>query len=237
MIRVILFGAGGRMGRLVAAELAEQGDMTLVAGVEIQGHPDIASTTSGAPVYTDGDELPEADVWVDSSLAGPALSHARKAADTGMPLVIAATGFSHEEESELEQLAGQCPILLAPNLSVGVGVLHHLAGDAARLLGDDFEPGVFELHHSAKRDSPSGTALRLAEQIAQEGTQPGIASLRAGGAVGEHRVHFVGPDEELVLVHRAWSRRAFSRGAPGAVRFIVGRKPGLYTLRDLFNPD
>ncbi len=235
MIRVLLFGAAGRMGRLVVEELSKSKDFSLVAGVECPGHHQIGSATGDAPIIADGGSLPEADVWIDFSLAGSALEHLRIAAETAMPIVVAATGFDREAIEEISETSASCPVLLAPNLSVGIGVMEQLIGDAASLLGDDFDPVLTELHHSGKRDAPSGTALRLAERLKGENRDPQTAALRAGGAIGEHEVRFVGMDEELVITHRAWSRRAFSRGVPRALDFIVGQPPGLYTMRDMYS--
>ncbi len=235
MIKVVLFGARGRMGKMVTDEFADNSDIILVAGVERPDHPDFGGEFGGVPLLADGVELPEADVWLDFSLAGPALEHARRSAELGMPLVIAATGFDGRALQEIERLSERAPMLLAPNLSVGIGAMDRIVGEAAGLLGADFDPAIVELHHRDKRDAPSGTALRLAERVSAGNCEPMVASIRAGGALGEHRVMFVGKFEELVITHRAYSRRAFSRGAVRAVSFIVRRKPGLYSIRDMFD--
>ena len=234
MIKVLLFGAAGRMGELVAEELNEQEDMTLVAGVESPGHAAIGSAIGNAPVITDSSEFPEADVWVDFSLATASFDHIRMAAESGKPVVVAVTGFDDVEINKIRTFAESCPVLMASNLSVGMGVMDRLVGETARLLGDQFDPVLSELHHSTKRDAPSGTALWLAEQIEAEGKSVEITSQRAGGAIGEHQMRFVGMDEELVITHRAFSRRAFSRGVPRAVRFIINKKPGLYSIRNMY---
>lgn len=233
MIRVVLFGALGRMGTLVTDVLNGQPDITLVAGVEYPNHHSIGKTIGNVPILADGDDLPDADVWIDFSLAEPALDHARQAAKLSKPLIIAATGFDENGNRELQQLASQCPILLAPNLSTGIGVMDYIVDITARLLGGDFDSAIFEMHHTAKRDSPSGTARKLADTLIACGKDPKVVAVRAGHVVGEHTVHFVGENEELTINHRAWSRRAFSGGVPRAVRFIVGRRSALYTIRDL----
>jgi len=222
------------MGELVAEELNEQEDMTLVAGVESPGHAAIGSAMGNAPVIADSSEFPEADVWVDFSLAGTASDHIRLAATISKPVVVAVTGFDDNALRKIGIFAESCPVLIAPNLSVGMGVMDRLVGDTVRLLGDQFDPTLSELHHSTKQDSPSGTALWLAEQVETEGKSVQITSQRAGGAVGEHQMRFVGRDEELVITHRAFSRQAFSRGVPRAVRFILNKKPGLYSIRDMY---
>ncbi len=230
MIRVILFGAQGRMGRLVTDVLAKQEDMSLVAGVERSDHPNVDHG-----INLDGDELPQADVWIDFSIGDAVISHLRQASKQSVPLIIAATGFDAEVMKEIENSSKRSPILIAPNLSIGIGVMDRIIGMTTQYTRNDFDPVIFEMHHTAKKDAPSGTAKKLADTIATEGREAPIASLRAGGAIGEHRVHFVGQDEELIITHRASSRQAFSSGVPRAVRFIVGRAPGLYSIRDMFS--
>ncbi len=229
MIKVILFGAAGRFGRLITAELNEHEDISLVACVESPGSEAIGKDN----IISDSDSLPEAHAWIDSTIATAAMEHIRRASIIGMPFVVATTGFTEENNQEIEQLANSFPILIAPNLSAGIGAMDQLVEDASKLLGNDFEPALFELHHSAKLDSPSGTALRLAENVKTNSKSPQIVALRAGGAIGEHRMHFVGKYEELIITHRAWSRQAFSRGVPRALRFIVNQPPGLYTIRNI----
>ncbi|MDP8237535.1 MAG: dihydrodipicolinate reductase C-terminal domain-containing protein [Candidatus Hatepunaea meridiana] len=239
MIRVILFGAVGRMGKLVIEELQEQVDMTIVAGVEHPEHDSIGTSINDIPIIADGKELPEADVWVDFSFGEPALEHIRRASELGMPIVMPATGFDDKAIREIDKLSVSCPILMTPNLSTGIGVMERLIGDASRLFGNDFDPVLSEIHHTAKRDAPSGTALRLAQQVITDVEPPPIqiVSQRAGGAVGEHQIRFVGKDEELVITHRAWSRRAFSRGVPRAIRFIVEKESGMYSTTDMYGED
>ena len=234
MIKVVIFGVAGRMGSLVASGLNEIDDIQLVSGVECPGHYTIGSAIREAPVIADGVEIPAADAWIDFSIAGSALDHIRLASKLNIPIVVAATGFSHEDQTTIKSLAAHCPVLLAPNLSQGIGAMNKLLGDAANLLGEDFEPVICELHHSAKRDAPSGTAIHLSQQLKRTDRNVQITALRAGGAIGEHQVRFVGKNEELVITHRAWSRRAFSEGVPRAVRFIVQQKPGLYSIHDMY---
>jgi 4-hydroxy-tetrahydrodipicolinate reductase len=234
VIRVVLFGACGRMGTIAAGEIAGQEDFELVAGVERPNHPQVGGLIGSAPIVADEALLPDSDAWLDFSLASPSLLHARRAATLGKPLVIAATGFSSAETEEIEWLAKRCPLLVAPNLSTGVGALENLAVSATRLLSKEFDSAITETHHKTKKDAPSGTAKRIAERMAHFGSKPQVLSIRAGGAIGEHRVSFTGSEEELVIIHRAWSRRAFSSGVPRAVRFIVHQAAGLYSLQDIY---
>jgi 4-hydroxy-tetrahydrodipicolinate reductase len=222
------------MGNLVATELLQQQNIQLIAGVECPGHYTVGSTIGDAPVIADGDKIPAADVWIDFSVPGSALEHIRLASGLGLPIVVAVTGFTAENIADIKTYAERCAILMAPNLSVGIGVMDSIIGETRELLGEDFDPVIFEIHHAAKRDAPSGTALRLSEQLSREGREIPIASLRAGGVIGEHQVRFAGQSEELIITHRAWSRQAFSQGVPRAIRFITRQEPGLYSIRDMY---
>ena len=164
------------------------------------------------------------------------------------------TGFSATERAEVDAAATRIPIVWAPNFSIAGNVLAHLVGSAARLLGPGFDAEIVELHHAAKRDAPSGSALRLAEAIAEArgqdlrktivaaregevGARPagaiGIQALRGGDNPGEHSVFFLGRGERLELVHRAATRDHFAAGALRAARWLRGRVPGLYTIDEV----
>ncbi len=235
MIDVVLFGARGRMGRLVAETYTASPRIHIIAGVERPAHPDVGRTIDGLLLFGSADSLPSADVWLDFSLASPSVEHALAAAELGMPLVVAATGFSNEQVEQLKQAAEHCALLLAPNLSLGVAAMDRLAALASKLLKGKFDAAIVETHHSTKRDTPSGTAKRLVETIAATSRiQPMVLSIRAGGVIGEHEIRFAGAEEELIIVHRAWSRRAFASGVERALEFVVNQAPGFYTLDDLY---
>ncbi|MBM3328333.1 MAG: hypothetical protein FJY67_02520 [Calditrichaeota bacterium] len=234
MTSVLLFGICGRMGRLSAETIADAVDLSLAGGIERPDHPDVGSQLCGVEVLADGGALPTADVWLDFSLAGAAIEHSRRAAEWGKPLIVAATGFGPEIEAHWKEISRFVPFLIAPNLSSGARVLETLAIQGATLLGGEYDIALSELHHKAKADAPSGTAHRIAARVeAATGTNVPIVSQRGGGATGEHVVRFLGADEEVILIHRAWSRKAFISGIAGAVRFIVKQAPGLYSMNDL----
>lgn len=239
MISILLFGARGRMGQLICEEYSPNNfknrQISITAGVERDNHPEIGKTFFGIPIVESSGSLPSADVWVDFSLADPAMEHTRMATEIHKPIVIAATGFNDHQLDELKNLSGECPILVTSNLSIGMGVMDMIVGEAAKTLGDKFDSALVEFHHSTKRDAPSGTALRLSERIELEGfPKPQTAALRVGGAIGEHQIRFVGHHEELVITHRAWSRQAFSSGIIRAVEFVANSAPGYYSGRDMY---
>ena len=191
---------------------------------------------------------------IDFTAPNASLRHAAVCAEKGVALVVGTTGFSAQAKAELAGHAQRIPLLMAPNMSIGVNVLFRLVGEAARALGPSYEVEIAEMHHRAKKDAPSGTALRLAEVAADAlgldagqavvyerhgdigARKPGtigVQTLRGGDVVGEHTVWFLADGERLELTHRASSRDNFARGAVRAARFVVGRKPGLYDMQDV----
>lgn len=235
MIKVVLFGACGRMGRLAAAQIASADGLKLVAGVEKPNYPGIGGTVENAPILPDTADLPPADIWFDFSLAQPALRHLQNAAAAGTPFIMAATGFTDDGFKLIKDCAETCPVLLAPNLAIGVAALEEAARRLAAILGKEYNLAIIERHHSTKMDTPSGTARRLMNLLKEHQTEGRIYSTRQGGLVGEHALYFTGLDDEVVLTHRAFSRQAFARGVVPAIKFIIGKTPGVYTIADLFH--
>lgn len=233
MIRTLLFGIGGRMGQRVGEVMSRAEGMALVAGIEEPHHPWVGKDYRGIPICADEEPYPPADAWVDFSLPAGAMIHLGRAVQEKMPLVIGVTGFSEEEVSRLYEAGKRIPLLWAPNFSLGAAVLERLAGEAGKMMKGYGDAAVVEAHHRAKRDAPSGTALRLLKTLQEAGLTPSVHSLRGGGVVGEHTVRLVGEFEELELTHRVWSREAFAQIVPQAVQFIVHQSPGLYSIFDL----
>jgi len=255
-LRVACVGALGRMGERVRAAVAEAADIELVGALESVGHAGLGTQVSpGVRVVDDARAaFANAEVAIDFSVPRATCATLRVAADCGVAYVCGTTGFSASERAELNVAATRIPVVWAPNFSIAVNVLTHLVGSAARLLGPEFDAEIVELHHAAKRDAPSGTALRLAEAIAQArgqdlakvifaaregevGARPagaiGVQALRGGDNPGEHSVFFLGRGERLELVHRAATRDHFAAGALRAARWLRGRAPGLYTIEQV----
>jgi 4-hydroxy-tetrahydrodipicolinate reductase len=171
----------------------------------------------------------------------------------GRPVVIGTTGLSEEQHARVEEAAKGVPIVLAPNMSVGVSLVREVVRELSGKLGRDYDVEIVEAHHRNKVDAPSGTALLLARAAAEgrendldevavygrEGRAPreegeiGIHALRGGAVVGEHRVVFYSDGEEVEIAHRALSRRTFASGALRAARFVAGAESGLYSMRDV----
>ncbi|MCX8100504.1 MAG: 4-hydroxy-tetrahydrodipicolinate reductase [Geminicoccaceae bacterium] len=262
-MRVGVIGCGGRMGRAVLREVLAARDLELAGGVERPGHPDLGrdlgllagEATTGLLVRDDlAALLAAADALIEFSTPEASLEHARVCAARGRPLVIGTTGFSAEQDRELSRLAERFPLLLAPNMSLGVNLLLALTEEVAKALGPDFDIEILEMHHRQKGDAPSGTALALGRAAAAgrgvrledaavrvrdgiTGPRPrgtiGFATLRGGDVVGDHSVIFAGEGERIVLQHLASDRRIYARGAVAAARWLVGRPPGRYGMRDV----
>jgi 4-hydroxy-tetrahydrodipicolinate reductase len=193
-------------------------------------------------------------ILIEFSVPAATLAHLSLVARLGGAAVIGTTGLSADDRREVERLAQQVPIVLSPNMSVAVNVAFRILGDMARMLGQDYDVEITEIHQRFKKDAPSGTALRMAEVVAQalgrdlgktavygrQGvpgertpTEIGIMSLRSGDVVGEHTVSFGALGERLELTHRAHNRDNYARGALRAARFVAGARPGLYSMQDV----
>jgi 4-hydroxy-tetrahydrodipicolinate reductase len=262
MINVVVSGAAGRMGReivrLVAASpvLRLHGAVDRAPGSPGQDALALAGLPAGGVLVVDtlSAALPGAGVVIDFTSPEASAANAQACAAAGVPLVIGSTGFTPEARARVAAASQRIPVLLSPNMSVGVNVLFELVRQAAAVLGDAWDVEIVELHHKRKKDAPSGTAMRLAEVAAQAlgrdpaadltfarhgmiGERPpreiGVQTVRGGDIVGEHTVYFCGEGERLELTHRATAREQFARGAVRAAAWLPGRPPGLYDMPDV----
>lgn len=262
-VRVVVTGVTGRMGSALVKAVRDAEAMVLVAGTERPGSSAVGLDVGlaarlgalEAPVVDSLDKALAlgADVVIDFTSPEGSLEHAKACAQRGVALVVGSTGFSVDSRAEVAESARKVPVVMAPNMSVGVNLVIKIAAELARVLGDSFDVEVLEAHHRHKKDAPSGTALRLAEEIAQalgrtskdfrmarvgqlgerSPKEIGIQSLRGGDLVGEHTVYFIGEGERVELTHRALSREQFALGALRAARWVVGQPPGLYDMQDV----
>lgn len=253
MIGVCVSGARGRMGRMLTELVLAAEDLELSSALERPGHPELGILLGGRVKLSDKARagVQKADVLLDFSLPDAVLDHLQTAVEFGKPVVTGTTGFTPDQLEKIEAASGRIPVVRASNMSRGVYTLARLTGLAARAL-PDHDVEIVETHHRAKADSPSGTALQLAETVESAGgragrvygrsgkrreREVGIAALRGGDVVGEHQVMFLGPGEQIVLTHRATTREHFCRGALAAVRFVASHGPGLFTMTDVFGGD
>ena len=229
-IRISLFAPNGRMGQAIAAAVADD------PGFEIDHE--------------------HGDVLIDFSAPNALPASLERAASAAIPILIGTTGLDESADERIFAAARQIPVLRAANTSLGVALLGDLVERAARVLGPEWDVEIAETHHRMKADAPSGTALFLGEAAAKgrgtalkaergrDGTALkrapgaiGFASLRGGSVAGDHAVMFLGPDERLVLSHRAENRMIFARGALAGARFLLGKPAGLYSMRDVIGAD
>ena len=259
-MRVAIPGCSGRMGRALVQAIAESDDLELCAASEAPGSPALGADAGtlaglaplGVTVTADPDRLlAGAEAVIDFTTPAASLEMARRCADRGLPLVIGTTGLAAAERHALVAAAQRVPLVFAANMSVGVNVLLRLCAEAARLLGPGYALEIVEAHHDRKTDAPSGTALRLAEVLAQvtggdleerlrhgrhgavgarRPGEIGIHAIRGGDIVGEHTVYLCTDGERLELTHRVSSRRTFTAGALRALRWVRSRSPGLYDM-------
>ncbi len=227
-IRIELFAPHGRMGQAIAEAVAEG---------------------PGFDIVSEG-----GDVLVDFSAPEALPESLERAVSSGIPILVGTTGLAKEADDQIADAAKSVAVLRASNTSLGVAVLCDLVERAARVLGPEWDIEIVEMHHRMKADAPSGTALSLGEAAAKGRGTPleaergrdgtglkrkegaiGFASLRGGTVAGEHDVIFAGPDERLILSHRAQSRAIFARGALAAAQFLAGKAPGQYTMRDVID--
>lgn len=263
MIKVVVVGAGGRMGRRLVTNIVESDDMELVGAIEAPQVPFVgldAGTVAGigeAGVLITFDlksVLPGADAIIDFS-TGRVVENAREAVADNCAVVIGTTALDDAAKAELKQLGENGGrIVFAPNMSVGVNLLFHLCSKVTEILGDDYDIEIVEMHHNQKKDAPSGTAVRLAEVIAdarnlsyendvmhgryglvgaRKRNEIGMHAVRGGDVVGDHTVIFATGGERVELTHKASSRDTFAKGALRAVRFLAGAAPGVYDMQDV----
>jgi 4-hydroxy-tetrahydrodipicolinate reductase len=262
-MRVVIAGAGGRMGRTLIQAVAASKGLTLAGAVDAPGSAAIGRDSgelsglgpNGIKVTSDvAPLLKAADGLIEFVIPAATLPFAELTAAAGLVHVIGTTGHSADEEAIIAAAARRATIVKSGNMSLGVNLLAALVKRVAKTLNDDYDIEIFEMHHNKKIDAPSGTALMLGRAAAEgRGVDLGVraargrdgitgarrqgdigfASLRGGTVVGEHSVIFAGPAERVELTHRAEDRMIFARGALHAALWARGKAPGLYSMADV----
>lgn len=251
MIHVILNGACGHMGKVVADIAANDPDLKIVAGADAFGEK-----YADFPVYKNiSDIQEEADVIIDFSTAKAVDELVSYGVEREIPMVICTTGLSDEQVKNIQEASEHVAILRSGNMSLGINLLIKLLKDAAKtLVPNGFETEIIEAHHNRKLDAPSGTAVMLADAVNEasgnefhyvygrsdrrEKRDPkeiGISSVRGGTIVGIHDVMFAGQDEVIEFKHTAYSRAIFAKGAASAAKFLAGQKPGMYDMSNVID--
>ena len=262
--RIGITGAAGRMGRILVEAISLAGDeLTLSAAVERPGNSLLGADSgelagqgkNGVPVVDAlADVISDLDVLIDFTVPAATIENVRTCKEHGVAVVIGTTGFTPDQQAELEAAAAVIPICKASNFSTGVNLCFRLLETAARVLGDEVDIEVYEAHHRHKIDAPSGTALSMGQVVAdalgrdlkkvavygregQTGARDretiGFATVRAGDIVGDHTVTFAAEGERVEITHKASSRMSFGRGAVRAAGWLGAQKPGLYDMQDV----
>ena len=264
-LQVAVAGAAGRMGRTLVQACAEAADVRLSGALEAPGHDSvgvdaglIAGVGTQSVIIADRlTRISSFDVLIDFTTPRVALEHLVECADLRRPAVIGTTGFNDAQCAAVRDLSDRIPVVLSPNMSVGINLCLRLLKIAAEALGDGVDVEIIEAHHRHKADAPSGTAVRMGEVVAEalgrnlrqcavygrEGRTGerdratiGFETVRAGDIVGEHTVLFAGTGERIEITHRSSSRMNFALGALRAARWVEGRGPGLYDMQQVLGP-
>lgn len=251
MIRVIMHGCNGKMGRMITGLVKEDDGLEIVAGVDA-----FTGIPNEYPVFESIDACEvEADVVIDFSNAGAVDSLLDYCVRTQTPVVLCTTGLSEEQLARVEDAARKVAILKSANMSLGINLLLKLLQNATKVLGPaGYDIEIVEKHHNQKLDAPSGTALALADSINEsadnaytyvydrsqvrqkrDAKEIGISAVRGGTIVGEHEVLYAGTDEVIEFKHTAYSRGVFGKGAVEAAKFLAGKPAGRYDMSDVIN--
>lgn len=263
MTNIIVSGAAGRMGSRIIALSKGYENLKLIGAVEYKEHRGIGQDIGeviglgrlGVKLLSDINEIKEeADVIIEFTNPEGSIEHLKIAAQKNISMVIGTTGFNKEQTEEIKTYSLKIPCVLAPNMSVGVNLLLKVLKDVAKILGNDYDIEIIEAHHRLKKDAPSGTAMKMAQVIAEalhrnledtavyarkgligERTKKeiGIQTIRAGDIVGEHTVLFGGLGERIEITHRASSRDTFARGALKAALWVSKQPAGFYDMQDV----
>jgi len=263
MIKLTVCGAAGRMGSRIIALSKDYPEIKLVGAVESKDNPRLGNDAGvvagigqlGIKIVDDIEKvIDNTDIAVNFTNPEATIEHLKIVKEYKKSIVIGTTGFDNNQISLIQETSKEIPIVLSPNMSIGVNLLFKILKDVAKVLGDDYDVEIIEVHHRMKKDAPSGTAIKIAKVISEalgrnfdevavyarkgiigERTKKeiGIQTVRAGDIVGEHTVIFGGLGERIEIVHKASSRDTFARGALKAVLWLYGKPAGLYDMGDV----
>jgi len=263
MIKAIVAGASGRMGKKIINVINNTDGIELAGAFERPDHPNVGKDAGivagigeiGIKIGTSlKDIIEKGDVVIDFTVPEATYSNIKIVSEKGLAMVIGTTGITGDMLNDIESMAKKIRCVMAPNMSIGVNVMFKIVSELSQILGDEYDTEVIELHHRFKKDAPSGTAIRLAQIIAKnrglnldeigiygrkgvigerKRNEIGLHAIRAGDITGEHTVIFGGIGERIEITHKAHSRDNFARGAVKAAMWIVNQPPGLYDMQDV----
>jgi len=263
MVRAIVAGAAGRMGKRIINAISVTEGITLAGAFERPDHPDVGKDAGVVAGMTELSVeikaslegiIDKGDVLIDFTVPEATYTNMKLVSQKDIAMVIGTTGFSEEMMNKIRDMARNIRCVMAPNMSIGVNVMFKIVSELGKILGNEYDVEILELHHRFKKDAPSGTALRLAQILAnvrgidldEMGTygrkgitgerkkdEMGLHAIRAGDITGEHTVIFGGIGERIELTHKAHSRDNFARGAVRAAIWVIDQPAGLYDMQDV----
>ena len=263
-VKIAVCGASGKMGRALIGCIRDDDALTLVGALELPGNLHLGKDAggllgfeSGIVITSDLDVVTSrADVLIDFTRPEGTLDHLKACVISSTAMVIGTTGFTDSQKDSIKQAADNIPVVMAPNMSVGVNVLLRILKTAAIALDDEYDIEIVEAHHKHKVDAPSGTALSMGEVIAdslgrglsdcavyareghtgvREPKTIGFSTIRGGDIVGEHTAIFAGTGERIEITHKASDRSNFAVGALRAAKFLSGKTVGLFDMQDVLD--
>lgn len=237
MVKIIISGICGRMGRRILALARDDEELDIICGLESSGHPDLGKVIDGVEVTADCDRIAGADCVIEFSSPQATIEHLPWAGRYGRPVVIGTTGFNPGELELISGYGSKIPIVFSPNMSVGVNLLFDLILKAGGLLGS-YDVKVEEAHHIHKKDAPSGTAKRIVEILSARGfsiEDKDVFSLREDEIVGDHKVIFESDFDRIELVHHAKTRDIFAQGALLAGKWVLNRPSKIYSMKEVLS--
>ena len=249
MLKIILSGCSGKMGKVITDIVKNDDTAEIVAGVDLY-----TAVDNGYPIYSSFENLPDADVIIDFSNPNTLDGLLNYATENNIPAVLCTTGYSDRQTEQIKATANKIPVFFSFNMSLGINLLVSLAKKATEILGGDYDIEIIEKHHNQKIDAPSGTAIMLANAVndtlngkmiyeydrhskreKRKKNEIGIHSVRGGNIVGEHEVIFAGENEVVTLSHQAFSKSVFAFGAVKAAKFLNGKPAGMYDMNGLIS--
>lgn len=259
MVNIVVCGICGKMGRRIAALAQENENFKLVGATETNPNcigKDVGELLGLAPIGVKVNEklldsIEACDAVIDFTTCTSTLENVRCACENKKGIVVGTTGCDNNTIEQIQKLSVMGPVVMAPNMSLGINILFEVVKEIAQYLGSDVDVEIVEMHHRAKKDAPSGTALKLAQSVAEGlgvdlnlkygrfGNTPrqkneiGVMALRGGDVVGDHTVIFATDAERIEVTHKASSRDVFARGALKATLWVVDKLPGFYTMSDV----
>jgi 4-hydroxy-tetrahydrodipicolinate reductase len=223
MIKICVSGSEGKMGSRIIELAKEDPGLEVAAGFDVDGNAELCMAAS--------------ECLIDFTSPKATMEHLALCEKMKKSIVIGTTGLSEEEKAKIKEASSHIPIVLSPNMSIGVNLLLKLIAEASKVLGKDYEVNIVEAHHAEKKDAPSGTAKEIAKIIkgVRSDVDIPIDSVREGEIVGEHTITFESDVDLLEITHSAKTRDIFAKGALEAAKFVAGKKSGLFTMKDVLN--